>query len=100
MTRADTHLLKAWEPLSARPFVTRLRRRSYRLRRRAQSFAESFADRLRPANVDSRDPGRLAAAMSVSSTLFALLVVLFALLVADLYGPLARDALRAMGFAV
>jgi hypothetical protein len=63
-------------------------------------LAESFAERLRPANVDSRDLSRLAASMTVSSTLFALLVVMFTLLVVDLYAPLARDALRAMGFVL
>jgi len=71
-----------------------------RMRRRAQIAGERLADRLRPAEIDGRDLGRLVAAMAVSGSFIALLLFALTALVAVLYAPLARDALRAMGFEV
>ncbi|MFF1571193.1 hypothetical protein ACFVWR_00470 [Leifsonia sp. NPDC058292] len=82
------------------PAVTRSRRQAYRMRRRVRSWAENAAEQLRPASLDSRDLGRLVAAMTFSSAALALLFLLAATLVAVLYAPVARDALRAMGFDV
>jgi hypothetical protein len=80
--------------------AARLRRERYRLRRKLESLGEAVAERLRPANIDSRDVGRLVAAMTISSTFIALLFFAMILLIMVLYGPMARDVLRAMGFDV
>jgi hypothetical protein len=82
------------------PALARLRRGRYRLRRRAQLLAESIAERLRPMNIDSRDPGRLAAAMTASRAMLILLVIAATLLLVLLDGPVARDTLRALGLAI
>jgi hypothetical protein len=80
--------------------AARLRRERYRLRRKAQALGEAVAERLRPVSIDSRDLGRLVAAMTVSSTFFALLFFAMTLLIMVLYGPMAREILRALGFDV
>jgi hypothetical protein len=51
-------------------------------------------------NIDSRHRGRLAATMTASRAMLVLLVIAATLLLVLLDGPVARDALRAMGLAI
>jgi hypothetical protein len=80
--------------------AARLRRERYRLRRKVQAFGEAVAERLRPANIDSREAGRLVAAMTTSLMFIALLFFAMTLLIMVLYSPMAHDVLRVMGFDV
>jgi hypothetical protein len=100
MTTIDRRPGRITERLRHLKAAARLRRERYQLRRKVQALGEAVAERLRPATIDSREVGRLVAAMTTSSMFFALFFFTMTLLIMVLYSPMARDVLRAMGFDV